>query len=130
MTITAQLRDALQPLIRAQVPYQPGGRTRAGCDCYGLIVMAYAALGIALPVTAHEAASLFASVVAPWRTGDILCVTAGWTLGVPHLGIVVDQTTGYHCSLATNGVATFRPTARLWRRGVQGWRYRETPVCG
>jgi cell wall-associated NlpC family hydrolase len=76
-------------LARAQlgVPYVSGGASPAGFDCSGLVMWAYARLGISLP---HNAAALYGvgRPVPTWRLrpGDLL-----FFHGLGHVGIYIGR---------------------------------------
>ena len=98
------------------VPFADLGRTRAGCDCWGLVRLVYAeVLGIALPsyaggyVSAEERAGVAALLDAADDSGPWVCVTReGWPIAAfdvlvfrrgglrAHVGVAIDDARMLH----------------------------------
>ena len=83
----------LQPLIG--IPFRPGGTAVDGCDCWGLVCLAYRTLyGIALDIAPASGAEVLAEA-ARWSrvttptVGDVLLFRArGWPA---HVGVALGQ---------------------------------------
>lgn len=119
------------------IPFLERGRTRAGADCWGLVVLFYAGeLGIHLPAydepstTRAERATCAAIISAavsgaePWRRvlepapGDvILCETLRQPI---HVGVVVDRRQMLHVPAGGESVIE-RFTSPEWHRFVRGF---------
>lgn len=121
------------------LPWADRGRTREGCDCWGLVHLAYAARGIALPSysgaysgVADKAAitDLFATERAPWASVEagseqpwdiVLLHERPW-----HVGIVVGD--GLMLHMPRERLSLIEPyTARNFARRIEGfYRYGAT----
>jgi len=116
------------------IPYQPHGRDRAGCDCWGLVRIIYAeAYGIELPAYAGDypceaerarVAGLVSarSAAPPWsavdvaRRGDLLVLRVN---GLPsHVGVALDDRRMLHARTQQSEVERFDGGA--WRRRIAG----------
>jgi cell wall-associated NlpC family hydrolase len=98
--------------------------------CYGLVVLAFAHIGIVLPPTAEEGEAYFVEISPPYQPFDLMLARLGAEPTARHVGVFVAPTWGYHCSWLTNGVAQFSLLKGPWRRLMQhGLRYREFLPC-
>lgn len=119
------------------IPFLERGRTRAGADCWGLVVLFYAGeLGIILPsyeersTTRAERATCAAIIsaaiagVEPWAPVDkpapgdvILCETLRQPI---HVGVVVDRRQMLHVPAGGESVIE-RFTSPEWVHTVRGF---------
>lgn len=123
------------------LPFQDGGRDRAGCDCYGLarLVMAEQ-MGIVLPSYSGAYATvedrkaldgLIAGNMGPWREiepgsekpGDALLMRLAGTES--HIGIVVGRGMVLHTERGAGSVIESYRESRLRRRVVGFYRHVE-----
>lgn len=116
------------------VPFADGGRSMSGVDCWGLVMVIYARLGITLT---DYAVSAFASAQighiiqrdkALWRevdmpeTGDVIIMALDHRLpGVcTHCAVSLGGTMAIH-ALNRLGVHSFRIDSPIWRPKIEGF---------
>jgi cell wall-associated NlpC family hydrolase len=111
------VRASLQALVLRQVPWCQGGLDpTTGLGCYGLVVLAFAQSGIALPPTAEEGHACFTIIPPPYQPFDVMLARLSPEPTARHVGLFVASTWGFHCSWLTNGVARFAIDQGPWRR--------------
>jgi len=118
------------------LPFAPAGRTRAGCDCWGLVMLVYAArAGFALPghtdiawASARDSAAVgegITRVAADWipawahelRALDVLVMRV---MGHPiHVGVMVDASAFLHAYEGTDSILE-RVDSPAWHRRIVG----------
>lgn len=130
------MKDFVNKIITT--PFIEGGRDYSGCDCWGLILLAYRdVLGVEIPnyenvfysgqeslVSVSEeieqiksCQSVFREVVNPQK-GDIVFFNM---LGRPiHVGFVIDEKTMIHTS-KTSGVAIENYRSPKWSKRLQAF---------
>ena len=97
-----------------------GTDPRTGVSCWGLVQYAYAQAGLNVPVSACEASEHFVRVEPPYQAWDMpVAHFATVIYGTLHVGLLLTADSGFHCSRATNGLARFRLSDMLWRRGLR-----------
>lgn len=120
------------PLIRT--PYKPGGFTRKGIDCYGLVRLAYLwRLGIYIePFKARATYKDWDGIRKDWeevervQPFDVVLLRA---FGAPaHLGVMLDGEQFLH-ALPVVGVRVGRATSPRWENKVLGY-FRHRSVAG
>lgn len=125
----------IDPRPYVGIHWQPLGRTRAGCDCWGLVRLVLAEqLGVALPscdgydhadrytmvAAAQAGATTYGRLVTsrPPRAGDVwMCRMPD---GTPHAGVVVDggaTPSVLHSTRAAGGAVVQRVTRIPHREG-------------
>lgn len=127
----APVRLLLQALVLRQVPWHATGiDPQHGLSCYGLLYLAFAEIGIALPPTAEAGAEQFTIIPPPYQAFDVMLARFGPEPTARHVGLFLDATSGYHCSWLSNGVAQFSLFHGPWRRLMQhGLRYKGFLPC-
>lgn len=122
---------ALQALIPQQVRWREGGLDPAtGLGCYGLLVYAFAVVGIVLPTTAEAGQHAFTRIPPPYQPFDVMLARLGPEPSARHVGLFVAPTWGFHCSWLSNGVAHFSLDHGPWRRWLRhGLRLKEWCAC-
>lgn len=98
------------------IPYKDNGRDRAGCDCYGLVLLVYSEqLGITLPDYKDNIAGVarLFKKVAQIQPNDLLTFEFD---NEKHVGIAVDSRHFLHSmnrlGSAISKIADFRPYMR------------------
>lgn len=125
------------------LPFVAGGRSRAGCDCWGLVRLVYAdRLGITLPsfnglYAGPEDADAMRALVAgarpdwhpvPAGQEEPLDVVEMHNLGVPHIGVVVRRGFLLHTEQGSAAVIEPYATGPL-RRRIRGFFRHGTRAC-
>jgi cell wall-associated NlpC family hydrolase len=110
------LSDTLGKLVG--VPYTEGGRTiEGGVDCYGLLRLALAELGLEIPESYAEAVLGVPAVEIPAgeaRRGDLVVMEADGSSGFGlHVGMMVDRLRFIHATRASGSRLDF---LELWMR--------------
>lgn len=123
------------------IPFLDKGRTKDGCDCWGLVVLAYEAIGVALPSLAADymgradhdhIAGLIAGGKRMWsevRSGvetefDVVLMVIA---GTQHLGVVVRRGQMLHMPRDSYSVIEPYTTARYASAVRRGGLYRHRP---
>lgn len=123
---------ALQAILETGSRWaEHGTDPHTGVSCWGLVRFAYACGGVELPASACEASEAFTLVTRPYQPWDMVMANfSGMLHGPRHVGVLLGETWGFHCSQATNGLAHFDIQDRLWRRALRHvWRLKELVSC-
>ncbi|PTW61438.1 NlpC/P60 family protein [Breoghania corrubedonensis] len=127
------------------IPWADRGRSREGCDCWGLVRLVHARFGVALPTydedyaTADEEREIAALIhgvldVGPWRRVvgrppaemDVALFSRG--RHDSHVGVVVSPTHMLHM-FGEDAAKLERWDTPVWRRRLQGfWRHERVPL--
>lgn len=112
------------------IPYVERGRTVDGCDCLGLVALAYEAWGLAFPwPPEYDAGTLPRASEAAWAAHwepcgpEVGAMVDMLRAGRRHAGVMVARGQVLHTRRATGSVIQSLAALRLLVRGF--WRLRE-----
>lgn len=116
-----------------EIPFKDGGRSFAGCDCFGLVYLIYKEFGITLKDYSisckesslindkiREESFIWEQIPFPQIPSLVTIRLSSNPLFINHVGVVVKEGYFLHSTEET-GVALTRLDSNLWKRKITGF---------